>query len=92
MPGHPALHDGAYGVQHIPGRQIVAGRQFGLSGGFRMSLLLHEPVARVPELKPRRRVDGVVDTAVTGNKATQQGGIGGIDNRVHAQPGNIPLP
>ena len=57
-----------------------------------MPLGPHDFCARVPELEPRRRVDGVVDAAVAGGEAAQQSGIICIHNGVRPQPGDVPLP
>ena len=37
-------------------------------------------------------MDGVVDAAVAGTETAQQGAVGGVDNGVRLQPGNVPLP
>ena len=88
-----ALHDGPHGVEHIPGWEVIG-----------PSVSLARPVgsgcpwacmscdAGVPELEPRRRVDGVVDAAVAGSEAPQQGGVGRVDNGVRLQAGDVPLP
>ena len=77
-------------MEHIPGRQVIAPCQLGPAGGFRMALGLHEPCALISELKSRRRVDGIVNTAVAWNKAPQQGGVVRVHNGVRPQAGDIP--
>ena len=37
-------------------------------------------------------MDGVVDAAVAGIKAAQQRGVGRVDDRIHLQAGDVPLP
>ena len=90
--GHTALYDGADGVQHISGGQVVGFGQLGPPGGLRMALPLHQPVALVSELKARRRVDGVIDAPVAGDKAAQQTAVVRVYNGVCVQAGDIPLP
>ena len=76
----------------MPGGQVIARRQPGPPGGLGVSLGRHEEGALVPELEPRRRVDGVVDAAVAGVEAAQQGGVGGIDDGIGPQTGDVSLP
>ena len=54
-----------------------------------MPLFLHEPVALVPELQARRRVDGIVNAAVAGAKATQQCAVVRIHNGVGGKAGTL---
>ena len=37
-------------------------------------------------------MDGIVDAPVAGVEAPQQGGVGRVDDGVHPQPGDVPLP
>ena len=92
LSGYTPLNDRAYGVEYISCRQVIASRQFCAAIRLRVSLRQHQSVAFIPELKPCRRVDGIVNTAVAGNKAPQQGRIICVYNGVCPQPGDVPLP
>ena len=90
--GHAPLDDGVHRVQHIRGGQVVAGGQLGPAAGFAAALGFHQAAAGFPQLQTRRRVDGVVDAAVAGHETAQQLAVGGVDDGVCPQPGDIPLP
>ena len=70
---------GAYRVNHILGGEPVAFRCLGLPG-----LTAVKGAALGQELRARRPVDGPVHAP-----APQQRGVGGVDNGVHAQFGDI---
>ena len=57
-----------------------------------MALFTHQPEAGIPELQAGRRVDCIVDAAVTGHEAAEELGIGGVDDGIDRKPGDIPLP
>lgn len=56
-------------VQHMPAGQVVGFRDLYSAGFFLVSLLFHPFGTFQTELYARIGVDGVVDTAVAGNKA-----------------------
>lgn len=57
-----------------------------------MPLDVHELSAVFSELKARCRVDGIVNTAMAGVKTAQKGAVGGVDNGIGSQTGDISLP
>ena len=61
-------------------------------GGLLAGLERHHPGAFPPQLEPRRRVDGIVHTAVAGDETAQHGAVGRVDDGVHRQGGDVPLP
>ena len=70
---------GAHRVDHILGGQFVPLGGFGLPG-----LTAVEDAALGQQLRARRPVDGPVHAP-----APQQRGVGGVDNGVHVQFGDI---
>ena len=79
-------------MKNILSRKVISLCQLGSTIRLRMALGLHNLAALVPKLEASRRMDGVVNTAMAGTKAAQQGGVVRIDNSVCTQTGNIPLP
>ena len=79
-----AANIGAHGVQHVPARQIECRGELGLSHRLVMALQLHQLVQGKPQLHPGKGVDSIVDAAVAGIKAAQQGTVGRVDDRVTA--------
>ncbi len=57
-----------------------------------MSLCQHNPVALLAELDSGRRVDGVVDTAVIRDKASEQPAVCSIHNGIDSQTCDVALP
>ena len=87
-----AAHVGAYGMQHIPAGQVERGCELGLPDGFVMTLLLHLLIQIQPKLHPGKGMDGVVNAAVAGIKAPQQRAVGGVDDGVAAERGDVSAP
>ena len=85
-------YDGAYGVEDVAAWEVVGVCDFGLAGGFFCLLALHDFGALFPQFQPCRRVNGIVDAAVAGDETAKQLGIGGIDDGVHLQSCDVPLP
>ena len=79
LPLLPALPDGTWRVDHIPGPQAVARRQLGPP-----PLAAPQRPALRQQLRPRRRVDGPVHPG-----AAQQRGIGRVDNGLRVRTGDI---
>ena len=84
--------DGADGVDDVLARQIVRLGDFGPPRRFRMSLLQHQPVTFLAQLHARRGMDGVVDASVQRVETAQHLRIGGVDDGVHAETGDVALP
>ena len=55
-------------MQNVFAGQVVYFCQLCLPSGFFMSLRDHNLIALIPQLQSGRRMDGVVNTAVTGTK------------------------
>ena len=86
------LDDGPHGVEHIPAGQVVGFGDFRLARGLWAALLCQEGRALQPEPHPGEGVDGVVDAAVAGDVAPGHAAVGGVDDGVHLQGGDVPLP
>ena len=86
------MDDGANRVQHIAAGQIKCGRELCLSGGFRVSLPVHDLCTGKTQLHPGIGVDGVVDTAVVRAVAAGHVAVGSVDDGITFQGGNVPLP
>ena len=86
------VDDRADGVQNIAARQVERRGDFGLSGRLGAALPFHDFRAGKAQLNAREGVDGVVDAAVIGRIAAGHAGIGGVDDRVAFQCGNVALP
>ena len=59
--GEGAGDDRADRMQHMPGREVVAPGQLGLSGGLLMPLGAHQSGALLAQLQARRGVDHISD-------------------------------
>ena len=57
-----------------------------------MPLLLHDLVAVTSELYSGKGVNSIVDAAVTGTEAAEHLTVGGVDDRIASQRGNVALP
>ena len=90
--GEPAADDRSDCVQNIFTRQIVGRRDFCLSCWLIMPLLLHDLVAVTSELYSGKGVNSIVDAAVTGTEAAEHLTVGGVDDRIASQRGNVALP
>ena len=90
--GHAAVYDRADGMEDIIAGQIVGGREFGLPGGFLMSLFFHDFGTSQPKLHSGIGVDHIVDAAVTRSIAAGHAAIGGVHNGAAFQRSNISLP
>ena len=80
------------GVQNIPAGKIECGRDLCLPDCLAVPLPLHQLRTGKAELNPGIGVNGVVDTAVTGAEAPEQLAVGGVDNGVALQRGDVALP
>ncbi len=92
------IYDRPHRMDHI-----IAGKIITLCQGSRSCRLLvsvsiphppsfHNTAAFFPELHAGSAVNGIINTPVTGYKASQKLRIGGIDDSSRFQPRNIPLP
>ena len=90
--GQAALHDGAHGVDDVAAGQVVGRGDLGPAGGLRVALLGHEGGAVAAELDAGIGVDAVVDAVVAGAVAAGHTGVGGVDDGVAPQGGDVPLP
>ena len=88
----PAADDGSHCVDHVLARQVISRRDLRLTCRLLMPLRLHQLITGVAELYARIGMDSVVDTSVTGTEAAEHLRIGGIDDCVAFQRGNIALP
>ena len=79
-------------MEDITGREIIASCNFSFSVWLRVALGLHDTVALITELEARRRMDGIVNAAMTGTEASQQGAIICVYDSVYFEPSNISLP
>ena len=84
--------NGSYGVKDIAAGKVEGRRDFCFAGGFLMALLFHKTIANISKLHSRRRMDGIVNAGVAWYKTTKEGAVGGIDDAVCGQAGNIALP
>ena len=90
--GYGAGDDGPHGVQDVPAGEVIARGELGLAGGLLVPLAGHKLGAGLPRLHAGGGVDGVVDAPVAGDKAPQHLAVGGVDDGVHRQGGDVPLP
>ena len=88
----PAVYDRTHGVDHIFARQVISGCNLRLSCRLLVTLHLHKLITGVTELYARVGVDGVVDAAVTGIEAAEHLRVGGVDDGVAFQRGDVTLP
>ena len=84
--------DRADGVDDVLARQVVRLGDFGPPRRFQMSLLQHQPVTFLAQLHARSGMDGVVDALVQRMETAQHLRIGGVDDGVHAEAGDVALP
>ena len=90
--GQSAVHDRPDRVNDIAAWQVERRRDFCPPRRLVMPLSLHQLRAGKTELHPREGMNGVVNAAVIRTKAAKQSAVGGIDNGVAPQGGNVPLP
>ena len=90
--GDAAMDHGADGMKDVPGGKMIPFGQLGSPIGFRVPLEPHHSIAFVAKLETSRGMNGIINTSVTGMKATEQAGISGVHDGVCLQPGNISLP
>lgn len=86
------MDNGADGVQNVFAGQVISRCDFRPSRFFHVSLLFHQFCACQAKLNPGEGMDRVVDAAVIGAEAAQHLAVGGVDNGVTAQGGNVALP
>ena len=79
-------------MQYKTAWQVKGRRQLCRPRLLLVSLPLHLFGAGEAELHPGIGVDGIVDTSVIGAEAPEQLAVGGVDNGIAAQGGDIPLP
>ena len=87
-----ALHDGTHGVDDPAAGQVVGRGDLGPAGGLAVALAGHEGGAVAAELHAGIGVDAVVDAVVAGAVAAGHAGVGGVNDGVAAQRGDVPLP
>ena len=78
--------------KYIVAGQIVSICNLGLPRGFFVSLCLHEGIALITKLQARRRMNGIVNTAVARAKAAKQSAIVRIHDGIGGKAGNVALP
>ena len=83
-------HNGADGVYDILRREVETGGNPSAACGLFRSV--HHLLTRQPQLHARCRMNGIVNTAVHRHKAPQHLRIGGIDDGIHLEASDIPLP
>ena len=88
----PPIDDGPNRMDHIFTRQIEGRGDLRLSGGLRISLLLHNLCAVIPQLDTGIGMDTVIDAFVAGIVAAGHARVGGIDDGIYPQCGDITLP
>ena len=84
-------NDGPDGMDDVLARQVVGFGDFGPPRRFRMPLLQHQPMTLLAQLHARRGMDGVVDASVQRVETAQHLCIGGVDDGVHAETGDVAL-
>ena len=85
-------HDGPHRVQNIPAGQVESRGEFGLPGGLLVALLRHQAGTGAAQLYPGKGMDAVVDAAVAGHIAAGHAAVGGVDDGVALQRGDVALP
>ena len=73
-------------------REIKGGSNLGSPGRFWKALFFHHRFTEKPELYTTECMNTVVDTMVVRDIASGHSVVGGIDNGVTFQGGNVPLP
>ena len=79
-------------MDDVARRQVVGGRDLGAAGRLGMTLLAHEARAFEAQLDAGERVDGVVDAVVQRRPAAGHAVVGGVDDRVYRQGGDVAAP
>ena len=79
-------------MQDIVAGQIVGFRDFGLPGGLRVALALHDLSAVQPKLDACESMDAVVDAGVARHIAARHAAVCGVDNGAAPEPGDVALP
>ena len=92
LSGQFSPHDGAYGVNYIITGEVICGRDFCLSGGFLISLQLHNLSALQTELHPSKGVDAVVNAVMARLVAAGHATICRIDDGPTIQRSNVSTP
>lgn len=82
----------ANGVQDKTGWQVIRSGDLCRADGLFMTLGNHDLAARIPQLQTRRRMDGIIDAAVLGVEAAQQGVVRRVDNAIGIDSRDITLP
>ena len=90
--GQWPVDDRADGVQHMPGREIVAPGELGLSGRLLVALGTHDRGTFLTQLQAGGGVDHVVDAVVPRPEAAQKPGVGRVHDGVRVQPRDVALP
>ena len=85
-------NDWSDGMDDILRRQVERWRNLCRTRRFLMALRLHNAITGLTQLDAGGGVDSVVNTAVQRNEATEELTVGGIDNGVDLQPGDVALP
>ena len=72
--------------------QVVGLGDFSLASRLLVALPEHEMVAFFTQLYTRSRMDGIVDAFVQRVETAQHLAIGGVDDGIHFQAGDVALP
>ena len=76
-------------MDDIPRREIVPLRDLRRSRLLGMPLHLHQRSACRAQLQPRRRVNRIVNAAVTGDEAAEESRVGRVDDRVRRKARDV---
>ncbi len=87
-----AICDGSHRVDDVAGRQVVGVCELRVTCGFGMPLLPHEARALEAQLDACERVDCVVDAVVQWRPAASHAVVGGVDDCVGCQCGDVAAP
>lgn len=86
------MDNGTDGVEDELRGEVISPGQLGLANRLFVPLRPHDLCAGLPELKPRGRMDRVVDAAVAGVETAEKGAVCGVDDGPRPQPCDIALP
>ena len=79
-------------MQNIFTGEVIGPGDLRLSRFFLPALLLHNCRALLPQLDAGIGVDAVINAAVAGDIAPGHTTVGGVDDGITAQGGDVPLP
>ena len=79
-------------MDDVPRREIVPLRDLRRSRLLGMPLHLHQRSACRAQRQPRRRVNRIVNAAVSGDEAAEESRVGRVDDRVRREARDVALP